>query len=188
MKMENRMKIRINEIKFDLEETFTEEAIRNKICRKTKLLPEQITSIEIMRESIDARKGIVFSYVVDIETTKSKILIKNGFMLAPDSFVSIDVIKHTQLSNLDKSRSLRPVIVGFGPAGIFAALQLAKAGLNPIILEMGADVESRKEDVALFWKEGKLKPDSNVQFGEGGAGAFSDGKLTTRIKIGRAHV
>ena len=76
----------------------------------------------------------------------------------------------------------RPVVVGFGPAGMFAGLILALSGLKPIILERGKDVEARKADVQKFWREKKLNEESNVQFGEGGAGTFSDGKLTTGIK------
>ncbi len=83
--------------------------------------------------------------------------------------------------------ALRPVVVGFGPAGIFAAYTLAKAGLCPIIIERGKDVNSRSKDVAEFWNGGKLNPESNVQFGEGGAGTFSDGKLTTGIKDPRCR-
>jgi len=74
----------------------------------------------------------------------------------------------------------RPVVVGFGPAGIFAAWVLAQAGAAPIVLERGRDVDRRTQDVAVFWKTGRLDPLSNVQFGEGGAGTFSDGKLTAR--------
>ena len=75
-----------------------------------------------------------------------------------------------------------PLVVGSGPAGMFAGLALAEAGLKPVIIERGKPVDERQKDVSLFWRTGKLKPDSNVQFGEGGAGTFSDGKLMTGIK------
>ena len=87
----------------------------------------------------------------------------------------------------------RPVIVGSGPCGLFAALILAQQGFKPIVLERGKAVDERVIDVQRFWNTGEFDPRSNVQFGEGGAGTFSDGKLTTQIKnkrcqIGRAHV
>jgi uncharacterized FAD-dependent dehydrogenase len=86
------------------------------------------------------------------------------------------------------SPRVRPVVIGFGPAGLFAALYLTLAGLKPIILERGRKVEERQLAVDLFWQSGKLDPENNVQFGEGGAGTFSDGKLTTRIKDYRSRV
>lgn len=174
--------IRVNEIKFELDESFDDASIKAKICKKTKLKPEQLKSFWVVRESVDARKGIVFSYTIDIETTKEDLLLKNGFKQAPERFVPIDLEYKAQLVNRGLENDERPLVIGFGPCGIFAALQLARAGLRPIVLEMGEDVDARLESVEKFWKDGTLKVDSNVQFGEGGAGAFSDGKLTTRIK------
>ena len=75
----------------------------------------------------------------------------------------------------------RPLVIGAGPAGLLAALELARYGYRPLILERGKPVAQRVDDVQRFWKDGKFDPDSNVQFGEGGAGTFSDGKLTTRV-------
>lgn len=86
------------------------------------------------------------------------------------------------LSSLSLSEEERPVIAGFGPCGMFAALILAEAGLRPVVLERGRDVDRRAQDVEHFWNTGELDTESNVQFGEGGAGTFSDGKLTTGIK------
>lgn len=174
--------IRLNEIKFDINESFTKENIKLKIAKQTKLKVEQILDYKIIRESIDARKGITFSYTIDITTHKEHLLLKNGFKQAPESFETIENQLKDALTMLNKSDVKRPIVIGFGPAGIFAGLQLAKAGMNPLILEMGEDVDARTLSVDKFWEEGVLNKQSNVQFGEGGAGAFSDGKLTTRIK------
>lgn len=112
--------------------------------------------------------------------------------VSPDSIKDYTIIKKAIdarnknnvffVYTIDVSTTPRPIIVGAGPAGLFAALTLCEAGLKPIIIERGKPVEQRKTDIDLFWKTGKLNPQSNVQFGEGGAGTFSDGKLTTGIK------
>lgn len=174
--------IRINEIKFDINENFTDENIKLKIAKLTKLKVDQILDYKIVRESIDARKGITFSYIIDISTHKEHLLLKNGYKQAPDVFQTIDIQFKGAINEWNKGMAKRPIIVGFGPAGIFAGLQLAMAGMNPLIFEMGEAVDTRAQTVDQFWETGVLNPYSNVQFGEGGAGAFSDGKLTTRIK------
>ena len=133
----------------------------------------------IVKKSIDARKNnsIRFVYTVALELSidEKKIVQK----------VNKENVRYRERFTVDinptKKLEKRPVVVGFGPAGMFAGLVLAEYGYEPIIIERGADVETRVKDVETFWHGGKLNTESNVQFGEGGAGTFSDGKLTTRI-------
>lgn len=124
----------------------------------------------VVRRSIDARRrpAIAIQYHVEIGPTESEIFGLRNFF------------EHRPADN-------RPVVVGSGPAGLFSGLALALAGQAPLIIEQGLPVERRQADVAHFWSSGVLKPSSNVQFGEGGAGTFSDGKLTTRIKDPRCR-
>ncbi|MEG0918407.1 MAG: NAD(FAD)-utilizing dehydrogenase [Anaerovoracaceae bacterium] len=160
---------RIHQIKLDIGESWN--VIPERIKRKVKNSNLNITSWEVVKESIDARdKGdLKLVYSVDFECDEE---------IQCDKAPQMDYIPVE--CNLDKS--VRPVVIGFGPSGIFAALTLAQMGYRPIVLERGKAVGERYADVQKFWKEGVLNPESNVQFGEGGAGTFSDGKLTTGIK------
>lgn len=159
---------RINEIKCNLNETT--EILPYKIAKKAGIPEKAIESWEIVRESVDARKkqAIKKVYTVDF-TTNRKLKLE----------IPKDRTYHFEDPKTDKSASI--VITGFGPCGMFCGLVLAQMGYKPIILEQGADVDTRTEHVHHFWEEGVLHPYSNVQFGEGGAGTFSDGKLTTGI-------
>ena len=162
---------RIHQIKLDLGES--KDKIPEKILKKVGVRDLPIKEWKIVKESIDARdkSNIKLVYSVDFETDRRLKLEK-----APQ-------IRYEMPEVLPKAKSARrPAVIGFGPAGIFASLILAQAGLRPIIVERGKDVERRTSDVESFWQGGTLDPESNVQFGEGGAGAFSDGKLTTGIK------
>lgn len=179
--------IRLNEIKFDLYEKFDHDSIVKKIANKMKIKTAHVTAYKIIRESIDARKGIHFSYTIDVQVAGEEALLRKGFNKAPDRAKPF----HECLDGVAKGKianAKRPVVIGFGPAGMFCAMQLALAGLNPIVFEMGEPVEQRVETVERFWKKGQLNEKSNVQFGEGGAGTFSDGKLTTRIKDNRVSL
>ena len=135
---------------------------------------------EIFRKSVDARKknDIHYIYTVDIHAREEKKLLRKyasrGVSASPD-------LPRLEVKLGSEHLTQRPVIIGMGPAGLFAGLTLARNGYRPILLERGEDVDSRKERIQRFWSGGLLDTDSNVQFGEGGAGAFSDGKLTTLI-------
>lgn len=151
---------------------------------KTGLAPENIKSIRIAKKSVDARNktNVHFVYAIDMEVFGDEDYIAS--ILAWEDVEQIKAVGEEECKKAG-SPALRPVIVGTGPAGMFAGIALAEAGMNPILLERGKEVQERKKDVDLFWSTGKLKPNSNVQFGEGGAGTFSDGKLMTGIKKDR---
>ncbi len=140
-----------------------------------KKLKTKILSLRIAKRSVDARKkeDLKFVYSVDVEVDREE-----RFLSVPDVSRVVQKTYFPPISTLEK----RPVVAGFGPAGMFAALTLAQAGARPVVLERGKPVEQRKQDIHSFWSGGELYPESNVQFGEGGAGTFSDGKLTTGIK------
>ena len=171
--------IRINEIRLSLDEE--EELLKTKAAKILKINEKYIKSYTIYKKSIDARKkeDIHFTYSIDviIGLDEEQIVSK----CKSNKVQTVKPYKYELPENKRISR-FRPVVVGFGPAGMFAGLILAQAGLKPIILERGKDVDSRTADVNKFWQTRELNEESNVQFGEGGAGTFSDGKLTTGIK------
>ena len=175
------MRYRIQEIKLSLEEK--EELLSEKVASKLKkkyrgIKVSDIGDVEIVRRSFDGRgDGVKKVYAVDFTCHKKLDL--------PEPKKLKYEIPHLGELQLHDNLANRPVIVGFGPCGMFCALVLARAGLKPIVLERGDDVETRSRKVAEFWRTGKLDSESNVQFGEGGAGTFSDGKLNTGIKDNR---
>ena len=151
-----------------------------------------LTEVKIVRRSLDSRKKDNIHYVITLDVTtgddKRDRNIVSG--LNKKDIVIAEPKKYSfPYSIKDKELTHRPVIVGTGPAGYFAAYMLAKAGAKPIVLERGYDVDRRKNDVETFWNGGPLDPESNVSFGEGGAGTFSDGKLFTgnKDKTGVIH-
>lgn len=151
--------------------------IEDRLLKKLNMPKKDLLSWSVHRKSVDARKGkVLFSFVIDAEVRNPKKYLKNrDVTMRPDETFRFEPHGAIELAD-------RPVVAGFGPAGLFASLLLAQYGYRPIIIERGGAIEDRQKDVDRFWKEGILDPESNVQFGMGGAGAFSDGKLTTRSK------
>ncbi len=149
-------------------------------ARMLRVSPSKIRKVSIVRRSVDARKKpdvkIVYTVDVSVEGSENKILKQSGCKRA-----SVAPVSYYKPPRAARELNTRPVVVGFGPAGMFAALVLALAGQRPLVLERGEDAASRKEKVDAFFAGGKLDPESNVQFGEGGAGTFSDGKLNTGV-------
>ncbi len=164
--------IQISNIKVALSEE------KEQVIQKTieKLIGKK-REYKIIRESVDARRGIFFVYTIQLDAAKNEI--KRNTKI---QYTEVKQEKIPEITKGDIELQHRPVVIGFGPAGIFCAYELAKYGYRPIVFEQGHDVDTRTFEVEKFWEKGILNPSSNVQFGEGGAGAFSDGKLTTRIK------
>lgn len=161
------------------------EALERKLAKALRVSAEEITGYRIFKRSLDARKrdDIHYVYVVDAAVkNESRILGRSR-----DKQISRTPDLAYRLPKGGKKPHKRPIVVGFGPAGIFAALILAEMGMEPIVLERGGDLDSRVLAVETFRETGKLDVENNIQFGEGGAGTFSDGKLTTRIKDPRCR-
>lgn len=171
--------IRINQLKLPVDHT--EEALWAKAAKTLKISIKEIQSIQIIKQSVDARKkeDIHFTYSIDVETAKEEsVLHKNR----NESIGKSEKKEYLFPKTGTKRMTNRPVIIGAGPAGLFCGIMLARHGYRPLLLERGETVAKRKEAVDRFWNGGSLIPDCNVQFGEGGAGTFSDGKLNTLVK------
>lgn len=171
--------IRVNQVKLPL--SHTQEDILRRTAKMLRIAPKHILSWQIAKKSIDARRkpDILVSYSVDVRVeSQDKVLARcrNAQIqpIEPNPYIFPQEGKEILAS--------RPIIIGTGPAGLFCGYFLSREGYHPLILERGRCVEQRLVDVEKFWKEGTLNPASNVQFGEGGAGTFSDGKLNTLVK------
>ena len=168
--------IRVRQIKLPIDHT--EKDLINKISKKLNIKKEDIKKLKINKKSIDARKEINYIYEVDIETNKENLILNKKIkdtLKTPNEKYSFNIVGKKQLKE-------RPIIIGAGPAGLFCAFFLAKHGYKPLIIERGEEIDKRIKTEEKFWKENILNKNSNVQFGEGGAGTFSDGKLNTTSK------
>lgn len=174
--------LRINQLKVPLQ--YTKEGIEKKLNKLLYLKPGQLTGIEIIRESLDARKkpDLYYNLVVDIQVEREEAVLRFCQKKKLKEIIQLSNEKYAFPAAGAGGMKYPPIIAGAGPAGLFCGYYLAKAGYKPILIEQGEPVERRRETVEAFWKDGILNPYSNVQFGEGGAGTFSDGKLNTSIK------
>ena len=170
--------LRISNIKTSIDDD--KSKILDLVLKKLKIKENELIKYNIFKESIDARKKgkIDFVYTIDVEVKNEDKLLKKGLK----DVVKVKQPNYIGVQHGSEKIGHRPVVVGSGPAGLFASLLLAQRGYNPLLLERGLDVDERTKDIDNFWTNRVFKNNSNVQFGEGGAGTFSDGKLTTRIK------
>ncbi|MBE9609779.1 NAD(P)/FAD-dependent oxidoreductase [Chitinilyticum piscinae] len=171
--------LRIAELKLPLEHT--SEELSAAILQRLKIRAEDLLGFSVHKRSFDARKShMMLTYIIDAEVAgEGKILAK--FKADPHVGPTPDMSYH-YVAQAPAALPQRPLVVGFGPCGIFAALLLAQMGFKPIVLERGREVRKRTQDTWGLWRKHILNPESNVQYGEGGAGTFSDGKLYSQIK------
>lgn len=174
--------IRINQLKLPVDHG--KQDLEKKAAKLLKIPQDKIKKLTIRRQSIDARKKgeLLYIYAVDVQIEGNE---ASAVKRAKSPNILTVQEKEYQFPGQEAGAERlteRPVIIGFGPAGLFCGLMLARAGFRPVILERGADVDTRTAQVRQFWEHGILNPESNVQFGEGGAGTFSDGKLNTLVK------
>lgn len=172
--------IRIDQLKIPVDEP--QENIKKRISKLLNVDITNISSIKILKRSIDARKKVDISYVYhlccSLDGDEERIL--KRFRNNP-RITRYEETTYPIAGNVSHKPKQRPVIIGMGPAGLFCGYLLAMAGYGPLLIERGREVEQRQEDIHRFWEQGVLDPSSNVQFGEGGAGTFSDGKLNTLV-------
>ncbi|MEB3899451.1 NAD(P)/FAD-dependent oxidoreductase [Pseudomonas putida] len=178
--------LRITELKLPLDHA--DEALREAIVQRLGITDEQLLGFTLFKRSYDARKKnseLLFIYTIDLEASNEAELLRKfaddrNIGPAPD-------VTYKFVGQAPADLQERPIVVGFGPCGIFAGLLLAQMGFRPIILERGKEVRQRTKDTWGLWRKSVLNPESNVQFGEGGAGTFSDGKLYSQIKDPNHH-
>ena len=169
--------IRVRQIKVSVKNDNIDK-LYSELVRKLKINVNDIVNVKFVKKSIDARHkdNVCFVYEVDVDVKDiSRIKFDNDVSMSVSNKYSYSLSGSLSLNN-------RPIIVGSGPCGLFCAYELAKEGYRPIVIERGEDMDNRVKTVNDFWNNGKFNSNSNVQFGEGGAGTFSDGKLSTQIK------
>lgn len=183
--------IRLSDIKIRIDRAADSaaemQALHDIVVSRLRIREQELLGFSIFKKSIDARKKdeIAYVYTVDVEVRNEERILRQhrSKTITPTPDLSYQGVEPGT-----ERMSKRPVVVGMGPAGLFAGLLLSKNGYQPIILERGEDVEARTAKINRFWKDGSLDTESNVQFGEGGAGTFSDGKLTTLINDRRCRM
>lgn len=178
--------LRLTDIKLPLHHNDTE--LRSAVLNKLAVAEHELLGLHIFKRSYDARKkhNILLIYLLDIELSpaaEQRVLAQfsGKSFIGPSPDTQYHFVGHAP-SNFPSPEQQRPIVIGFGPCGILAALVLAQMGLKPIVLDRGQDVRQRTKDTWGLWRERKLNTESNVQYGEGGAGTFSDGKLYSQVK------
>ncbi|HAV75167.1 MULTISPECIES: NAD(P)/FAD-dependent oxidoreductase [unclassified Limnobacter] len=174
--------IRLSELKLPLDHP--EDALPALICSTLKISANQLKSFSIYKRSYDARKQkLLLVYIVDVELDSAQLEVQLLAKFSTNSHIrpAPDMVYQLPVK-LNEAPAIRPVVIGFGPCGIFAAMMLAQMGFKPIVIERGKQVRERTKDTWGLWRKRVLHTESNVQFGEGGAGTFSDGKLYSQIK------
>lgn len=172
--------LRLNEIKLPLDHP--ESALPEAILKKLQISAVDLMGYTIFKRSYDARKkgNIMLVYIVDVDTPQEKALLKR-FKKDPHVVPTPDMT-YRLVTQAPLGSDVRPIVIGTGPCGMFAGLLLAQMGFRPLLLERGKSVRDRSVDTFGFWLKKRLNPESNAQFGEGGAGTFSDGKLYSQVR------
>ena len=172
--------LRITELKLPI--NHAGDALRPTILKRLSLADSELLNFSIFKRSVDARKkdAILFIYAVDVEVTDEASLLKK--FKADKNLTPSPDMEYRHVAHASATLKQRPIIIGTGPCGMFAGLMLAQMGFKPLMLERGKAVRERTKDTWGLWRKNKLNPESNVQFGEGGAGTFSDGKLYSQVK------
>jgi uncharacterized FAD-dependent dehydrogenase len=172
--------LRLTEIKLPL--SHSEDELKAAIIKRLNIAEDNFISHVVFKRGVDARKknSILYTYTLDV-TVRDETTVLARFTNDPHIKIAPDTTYHF-VTHASQDIASRPVVIGMGPAGLFAGLLLAQMGFRPLILERGKAVRERTKDTFALWRQGVLNPESNVQFGEGGAGTFSDGKLYSQIK------